>query len=220
MFRNKYYSRPAFESWCIFKKTFSQVYLFKFPHLTHFEDLQPLIMSYIKPTFLYLAILFASHVYATGPPSTPDQFLNNNLATNALPLTTDYSDSGSLGNSSLEAGVAATRCIEKGPTMRDKYRPRYTDCAKAFRRLPSTTDIKSFCSSPGASCRLPAGATVGNCRVTITLEGAYKEMTSWAEIGLAATQLNTACLADEKSAGSTLAGPNDRIQITISKVRD
>ena len=52
------------------------------------------------------------------------------------------------------------------------------------------------------------------------LPDARLEMTSWAEIGLAAMELLEGCLDGEKSAGSTVAGPNDKVQITISKWRE
>ena len=177
-------------------------------------------MLYIKSSFSLVVFLLASHVYSANPPSPNDPGLNLVMEQEALHIETDFSNPDAQGNSSLAAGQTATTCIEKGPSFQDRYRPRYADCAKALRRFPSGTESESFCNAPSAPCRLPAGASIGNCRITVDLlPSKNRETSSWAEIGLAATQLLAACVDGDKTAGTTLAGPNDGLQIVVAKVR-
>lgn len=196
-------------------------------------------MSFSKSAILFFAILFNSYVHSIArastnsqpltinSPSTDDQPLNSTndptlnlvLAAAALPLATDFSDPIASNNSSLGAGQEATTCVKKGYPGMDKYRPTVTDCAMALRRFPSGTDNEGFCNIPSAPCRLPAGASSGKCRVTVDVVNTARATASWAEVGLAALQLIDACKDGDKIAGRTLVGVDDKLSITISKIR-
>ncbi|KAL6713945.1 hypothetical protein ACLMJK_008439 [Lecanora helva] len=174
----------------------------------------PKLFHFICTIFISLKICTAA-----PPPTTPDQALNRNLALGSIPIVNDF---GSSTNTTLTATDGRTTCVQKVKYQFDKYRPSFTDCAMALRKIPSSTTAATF-SNMGATplYRLPAGVQHGNCRVRIALiAGASREESSWAEVGIAALQLLDACYDVEKSAGTTVAGRDDRIEINVSKIRD
>ena len=179
-------------------------------------------MQYPKVLHILLVALFSFRVVSASPLVIEDPLLINNLATSDLPLRTNFGNQSTVANSTLSAARGVTSCIAKGAPMRDKYRPLLADCYVALRQMPSSSDVRTFCDSPDVNCRLPAGASKGNCKITVRLVASAprRETSSWVEIGLATMELLNACQDGEKSAGTTLAGNNDNIEITVSKDRD
>ena len=176
---------------------------------------------YGKLCYLLLALISSTQVFTLTIPTSDDLFQLNVTSIGNMPVVTNFSNTTNGLNSSLTAAKDDTKCIKKGDIGRDKYRPAFTDCGLALRQMPSSSDVKPFCSSPDAACRLPASASEGNCRITVSLvAGVRQDMTSWAEIGLGTLEMLDGCLDSSKSAGQTVVGLNNNIQITVSKIRD
>ncbi|KAL8794669.1 MAG: hypothetical protein Q9195_002744 [Heterodermia aff. obscurata] len=95
--------------------------------------------------------------------------------------------------------------------------PHAQNCAAALRALPSSPNIASFhTGGPGDGYQLPTFERYKDCEALIELRGGAVR-SSWLEIGLAALEVNAACLTTEAgTAGAvTFTGVGDRIKITL-----
>lgn len=107
----------------------------------------------------------------------------------------------------------------RGPILH--RRPRFTDCGAAIRKLPSNHIIGTF-HSIGADdqFRLPVTETSGSCRAEVKMGRLDEDSGTWFAIGMAATQLNMACVNaftfPVKIGGWTTAGRGKRINVTLA----
>ena len=98
--------------------------------------------------------------------------------------------------------------------------PHQQYCAAVMRAFPSTPDIEMFHTGGNADIyQLPWFERHRDCEMIVEMINPQitLERSSWLEIGLAAMELNTACLDTEAKGvgGQTLTGNDDRIKITL-----
>ena len=112
--------------------------------------------------------------------------------------------------------VGATFLCRPQPGFRTVVFPTTADCAAALRALPSSPDVGIFHTGGSSDgFQLPVFERYRKCEVLI--EGSNGR-SSWLEIGLAAIELNMACLESgpaSNTGGTTYVSPYNRIKITL-----
>ncbi|KAM0801923.1 hypothetical protein BDR22DRAFT_145536 [Usnea florida] len=113
-------------------------------------------------------------------------------------------------------------CYTNPSPFERRQKPRFTDCGAAIRELPSNHDIGNFrTGGPADQFRLPVTKEIGTCSVKVNIQpGLTGGVTStWVAIGMAATQLNMACVNSFtfpiKIGGWTTTGARDGIVVTL-----
>ncbi|KAL8836807.1 MAG: hypothetical protein Q9170_002768 [Blastenia crenularia] len=110
-------------------------------------------------------------------------------------------------------------CLPR-PQGRDPVQPHLENCAGALRALESDAESAVFHNGPpGDGYQLPTFERYKDCEVLIeTVNPGDDPVSSWAEIGLAAMELNMACLGGGSSlyyGGATFCGGGDMVKITL-----
>jgi len=99
-------------------------------------------------------------------------------------------------------------------------RPRFHDCGGAIRQLPSNHRIGYFHTGGVTDqFQLPNRKTTRTCTVDVEIaSGSVEVGGTWLGVGLAATQLNMACVGTyafpQYQGGYTFAGSEERLKIT------
>lgn len=69
--------------------------------------------------------------------------------------------------------------------------------------------------------RMPQEVTVGSCKVTVQLkEGTQSAVSSWTEIGTAATESILGCMKGTHTGGLTTCGDQDKVEIRLDWVKN
>ncbi len=106
----------------------------------------------------------------------------------------------------LRAGTGVV-CLLNPPGRWSVF-PHQKNCAAAMRDFPSNPDIVAF---QGADFRRHT-----DCEMLLEVQGQNPVRSSWLEIGMAAMQLNMACLDSETgTAGGTTMVASGQIKITL-----
>lgn len=111
-----------------------------------------------------------------------------------------------------------TVCSPRGPGI--SIDPSFSSCAKALHGFPSSTETGTFSNAGRGDFQLPTFSRWRNCEVLVEIIApSARVRSSWAEIGLAAVELNEACqeIRDNGFLGSgvTYAGPANGIKISL-----
>lgn len=113
------------------------------------------------------------------------------------------------------------QCTPNQPRMIRIPPPTFRSCAVALRALPSFQDMGTFHPlGPADLFQLPVTRVYGSCTVNVELAGGHQTETgSWVEVGLAADQLNMACVDREDNAvrmgGRTTSGRANGVVVTV-----
>lgn len=145
--------------------------------------------------FIFASLVSMSHSFPTPPPAPSPPM--------APPL-----------NSVIQCTPNQARNIRIPP-------PTLRSCAVALFTLPSFQDMGTFHARGSADpFQLPVQQTYGSCTVNVELAGGRQTETgSWLEVGVAANQLNMACVdADDnptRMGGWTNSGRTKGVVVTI-----
>ena len=157
-------------------------------------------MSRMFLFYLFLPALFSLPVYTT-----------------ALPEGSRMTSTNGTGN--LTTSNNRFECTEN-PPWRWTIFPHQRNCASAMRALPIVPDITTFhTGGHDDGYKLPTFERFKDCEVLIEGLGPMGvSRSSWLEVGLAATELNMACLdnAQTSPGGVTYTGAANGIKITLS----
>ena len=123
----------------------------------------------------------------------------------ALPATSQIAQTISQ-SPDLQVGSGVV-CLPNPPGRWSVF-PHQKNCAAAMRGFPSTPDIVAF---QGADFRRYA-----DCEMLLEMQGRNPVRSSWLEIGMAAMQLNMACLDPQTgTAGGTTMVAGGQMKITL-----